>query len=172
MGSKKSKLEPSSFSQINQIVDLNKPFKIVLNKKFGGWGLSLEAIKWLIKNKDINFAIIVDGHINKNKKLLVDWVRYSDKTIDLYLDFDLETFESYSKNPDFRHALDGFIANSWHFNVDFPMSFLRNHPYIVECVEILGSKRASGPSSNLQIEEILFRFDLEDNDGMESIAFY
>jgi hypothetical protein len=161
--------KPSPFSQRRQIATIGQLYKIILNKKVGGWGLSLAAIKWLIKNKDLNVGIIVDRY--RRRPFIVEWIRYPEYSIDIFLNLSMEVFESYSKDPNMRHALERYITESWYFQPDFTMNFLRTHPDIIECIETLGSQAASGVSSNLQIETLLLDFNVKDESGFETLLF-
>lgn len=165
----KPKPQPSPFSLKRQVASLDKPFEVILNKCHGGWGLSLEAIKWLVKTKNINVGITVNE--KRKHKPVVKWVRYPDQTIDMYFDFDLEIFESYSKDPNFREHLHKFITRSWHFNHEFSMNFLRTHPDIIECIKTLSSKKASGESARLEIETIHLDFEVQCSGGYETLGF-
>jgi len=122
-----------------------KTKKIVINRQFGGFGLSEEAFEWLIKNKGWKVTIY-------NKK-----GNYADETAQI-IDCHSGGNEKYSlilPKYDFTNS-DG----------------VRDNPDVLEVVEKLGTKKASGKHAELKIVEIPndVEWDIEEYDGVEWIS--
>lgn len=48
----------------------------------------------------------------------------------------------------------------------------RTDKRLIECIESIGEKESSGPCASIRILEFDVRVDIEDFEGMESVAFY
>lgn len=94
--------------------------KIVLNREFGGFSISTEALEWLRKNgsEEAEETTYIPGQKS--------YLTYNDQ---------------------------------------------RSHPLLVRCVEELGSKRASGENSRLEVWYFTIpTYAIIDQDGMESLS--
>lgn len=133
---------------------MKKIIKIVINVQHGGFHLSTEAVKYLIK---INSPLI-------KKYRLEEWTRTPE-----------ETRAEFIKNVG-----DGFKEHKWLEGVFLKDDIVygpqvddteRAHPDLVEVVDKLGDK-ASGRYSKLRIIEIPADVDwvIEEYDGYEWVA--
>lgn len=132
---------------------MEKTIKIVINVEYGGFHLSTEAVKYLIK---INSPLI-------KKYRLEEWTWTPEKT----------------KAEFTKDIGDGFKEHKWLEGIFLKDDIVyhpeadeeRAHPDLVEVVEKLGDK-ASGRWSKLRIIEIPADVDwvIEEYDGYEWIA--
>ena len=128
--------------------------KVVINKRYGGFGLSLDALYKCVKNNSIlvheyeygscytsDWDMFIKTYLNKNYK------KYKASYSPPYL---------YDENKKVLYAFDNHLK--------------RDDPELVELVEEMGSK-ASGSCANLEIIEIPndVEYEIQDYDGFESI---
>lgn len=134
--------------------------KIVINAKFGGFGLSPEATLWL-------------------------WERGAavDKTpVSKYFEtsFDHPTFGLQARLEEWRKYVNGEVAKRSLFLTVFTpdescvlgsSDIKRDDPLLIECIEALG-KTANGHCASLKIVEIPddVEWTIEEYDGNETIA--
>ena len=125
--------------------------KIAINKCFGGFGLSGDALLFLIK---------MDSEL-VNKSSLSEWDTKSYCFKDRLVPFK----EGYILH-EFMHILekDGTVFSDDCRHKD------RNHPDLIKVIEELGDK-ANGQHANLTIVEIPddIEWDIDEYDGIESI---
>lgn len=117
--------------------------KIIINKCFGGFRLSEEAYEWLIKNKNWEVtSFYKDGYKNPKAQLV--------------------------RNPDYK---PGSTINHKYYSV-LDEDRLRVNPHVIECLEKLGSEKASSPLSKLKIIEIPDNIEwvIDEYDGVESVS--
>ena len=120
--------------------------QIVLNKCFGGFHLSNEACEWLINNKGYKLGEWLNGNFPKGVHLVKA----------------AESFIGYHINESLIAGVKGEIFDD---DVRF-----RSHPDIIEVVKALGSTKASGRCSKLEIVTIPEGIEgkIEEYDGMET----
>lgn len=132
--------------------------KIVINKCYGGFGLSPEALLWLYDNGNGNVEIAkpaleyFSGDKTKLNQALMEWRAYlggKRKYADLFL---------YVFSPD-----EQFILCEYDIG--------RDNPRLVACVEELGNK-SCGRFAKLEIVDIPdgISWGIDEYDGMECIA--
>jgi hypothetical protein len=111
--------------------------KVVLNKCFGGFSLSEEAVLWLREHGDPE---ALKGHF-KGEIYVEDGV---------------------------THTVNWDSAFGYYVHSEYSE---RNNPLLVECVEILGSKVASGKFAALVVVDIPddINWDIDDYDGVETL---
>ena len=128
-----------------------KILKVVINKCYGGFGLSNEAIEWLINNKgwkvadaDMNDNVADDNEKKENRAPIIKW----------------------HENSTFYKIGDKYSIIRVKYDDDF-----RFNPDIIEVVETLGNK-ADGRHASLKIVEIPdnIKWEIEEYDGIEWIA--
>jgi hypothetical protein len=130
--------------------------KVVINKRFGGFGLSEDAFRWLIdqgvpvkpyieQQRDAETGLWKHEPLNDGEHI-ADWLHPQTTGID----------------PSILRLCGRFHA-SW-------LTEQRTHPLLVKVVEALG-ERANGALAKLLVVEVPdgVEFDIEDYDGMESI---
>lgn len=115
--------------------------KVVVNKRYGGFGLSNEAYEWLIENKGWTITEYNDdgfGYKNPEAKLVIP------------------------KGPSFGQK---YYLTEREDECDF-----RSSPDVVDCVETLGEK-ADGTFARLEITEIPddVEWEIGEYDGTEWI---
>jgi hypothetical protein len=131
--------------------------KIVVNRCWGGFGLSHEATMLYAKLSGFKlyaFTEYRDAAGNLDFDRLVEWDGKGEKP----------SLVHYSK----AKSRGGKIANESYFSDrDIP----RDDPKLVEVVETLGSKRASSLMGELVVREIPdgTNWEIDDYDGMETI---
>ena len=116
--------------------------KVIINRCFGGFELSDEAYEWLIKNRRWR---VTEFDKDGNCK---------DKTAQL-----VKTDRKSS-----------FYGKYW--LVDEDKKKIRTHKDLIDCVETIGSKRASGRVSELEIVEVPnnVEWEIDEYDGNEWVA--
>ena len=132
--------------------------KIVINKCYGGFGLSPEALLWLYDNGNGNVEIAkpaleyFSGDKTKLNQALMEWRAYLGGKRK-YADLFLSVF-----SPDEQFIL---CENSVH----------RDDPRLVACVEELGNK-SYGLFAKLEVVDIPdgISWEIDEYDGMECIA--
>ena len=132
--------------------------KIVINKCFGGFELSMKGKKRLgeLQGKDIYFY---------------KQIRYNfEEGIDEYqkvADLDKESLSTHVVTKDFGEFASDVEINEFYYN-DYGLE--RNDENLIQVVEELG-KEANGQCSNLKIIEIPdgIEYEISDYDGVESI---
>lgn len=118
--------------------------KVVINKCYGGFGISDEAYDWLIQNKNWKVTdFLEDGH------------GYKDRTADLVINDD------YKKNR---------FRSKYYLIRDTDENSFRTNPDLIEAVETLG-KKAYGQFASLAIVEIPdnVEWEIGEYDGTEWI---
>ena len=125
--------------------------KVVINKCYGGFGLSDKAWKILIEKH---------GFLPKTYDQM-DEVEYAKRPVTWVHDSKLETKEEYTKHSD-------FLPRFYHSNDDG--CDFRTHAGIIEVVELLGEE-ANGKHAVLKIVEIPdgIEWEIGEYDGIEWI---
>lgn len=127
--------------------------KVVINRCFGGFGLSHEAILLYAKLKGITL--------------------YWDDSKSWTTDYYLVPVEEWEKVDSIRWSNLTFEQKEWKNKNYYYLAgnVKRDDPTLIEVVETLGSKAASASLSQLAIVEIPQGVDwyIHDYDGMESI---
>lgn len=122
--------------------------KIVINRCFGGFSLSMKAQAWLLERDKSLFEVIERNAKNDNL-----WSIKKGKQFEQYKATEFVLFDD-------KHIYLLEDKNSVEF---------RTHPLLVECVETL-QEEADGSYSNLQVIDIPHDdVTIEDYDGMESV---
>lgn len=118
--------------------------KIVINKCWGGFGLSIEAQEWLYENKCPHMKLMTLKKYNGGK------------------------VPSAEESKLMGHAIRGKSIILGHHGYDGDE--IRTCPLLVEIVEKLGAK-ANGWAANLKVVELPngVDFEIDDYDGMESV---
>lgn len=134
--------------------------KLVINRCFGGFGLSAKALYEYVKRKYGSAYIYLDDRKNYNHYFLSD-TGYND----------IDSHSILVSTKDFGKDIDSRIINN---NPDCFISRYRDcdrdDPILVEVVEELGEE-ASGTFANLSVVEIPDDIDweIDDYDGVETI---
>ena len=117
--------------------------KVVINKCYGGFGISAEAYDWLVENKGW-----------KVTEFLEDGYGYKDRSADLVINDD------YKKNKFFR--------SKYYLVKDTDENSFRTDPDLIEVVETLG-KKANAQCASLAIIEIPdnVEWEIGEYDGVE-----
>lgn len=142
--------------------------KIVINKCYGGFGLSAEALLWLWDHGVTSIGKPVEEYYKfpDNMPVLMG------KTIEEWLRDDLKKWKQYLKDGSPKRGLLGpiFTADETHA-LSTHVTLPRDAPMLVACVETLGDK-ADGPYSELVIVEIPddVEWTVEEYDGQEWVA--
>jgi hypothetical protein len=124
--------------------------KVIINKCFGGFGLSHDAMKWLIEKKKWT---IEKHNIKENHKCML--IDYRDSQFNsLGIALNEEVIAPTNKDDDWTKSIQ----------------LIRTHKDIIECVETLGSI-ANGSFAELKIVEIPddIEWEIDEYDGIESI---
>jgi len=119
--------------------------EVVINNCFGGFGISTEAGKWLIENRDWKVTEYDNGSIADPNAELVD-----------------SQSSKYGKTRGSRYRL----VDDTHRNIE-----LRQNPDLIDCVKALGED-VNTRTSSLKVVEIPdgVEFTIEEYDGNEHIA--
>jgi len=134
--------------------------KVVINRCYGGFGLSPEATLWLFEKgyDDKDFKFPLDKYYGKYS--LVGEIKEH-----------LKEWRNYLKGkPVGRTFLTVFTPDE-----KFVLSareIKRDDPLLIKCVKELGSKKASGSCAELSIVEIPddIEWSIEEYDGKEWVA--
>jgi len=115
--------------------------KVVINSCFGGFGLSTEACEWLIKHKKWKVTEFNEEGTYKNPKA------------DLCLTGEKQ----------------GTFLEKYYLVQDDEE--IRTNKDLIECIETIGSKKASGYCASLKIIKIPdnIEYEIDEYDGNESI---
>ena len=134
--------------------------EVVINKCYGGFGLSNDAILWLIKKQSpVIKAMSIQKYANQT------WDEYTSSSFDKVIPF---------KNGFEQHVfLKGilFKDSQVYFDEAKHDDTLRSHPDVIAVVKELG-KTANGKYGNLKIVTIPDGTDytIEEYDGLEWVA--
>jgi hypothetical protein len=132
--------------------------KVVINVRFGGFGLSDTAYEWLI-----NHGVRVGKYHKepRNPKTGLYDIIVPENEGEVIFDRDLEAEPS-----EINRALRAFAGRYWETWIDKR----RDWPLLIECVEALG-KKANSRSATLKIVEIPadVNYEIDEYDGLESI---
>jgi hypothetical protein len=134
--------------------------KIVINRCYGGFGLSYEAVMRYAELKGIKLYASVPVYPRPYTFQSYDKVTYKE-----YDGLGNEMLVFYSTKPltkDGKHAKSSFFNDS---GLD------RNDPILIQVVKELGKEKASGRCGELEVVEIPdgVEWIIEEYDGMESI---
>ncbi|MHC5375611.1 hypothetical protein ACYSNU_17730 [Enterococcus sp. LJL120] len=144
--------------------------KIVLNKCFGGFGLSHKAKMEIFKRKGI--IVFPYTHIWNSKSIDRDyWERYEGQK----LGSSLSQIYYLEKDPDVENFVMNWedVSNKFGFvDDDYDETEMRNDETLVTVVEELGDE-ADGSFANLKVVEIPEGVDWEisDYDGVETAHY-
>lgn len=133
--------------------------KVVINTRFGGFGLSEDAYKWLI---DRGIPVVEYHNEPRNPETGLYDTEVPENKGRIIFD---RTLGERSKIDDVMLRLAG--TRYWDTWIDGS----RDDPLVIECVEALG-KKASGPHSDLEVIEVPddAKWHIEEYDGNEHIA--
>lgn len=142
--------------------------KVVINKCYGGFGLSPEATLWLLER----------GYNGEGFKTPIDTYYPPDKEKDPTHIFSrtraLKDWHEYLKTkPEETQARRSLFVTVFSPDEKFTLyarDIPRNHPLLIECVETLGAK-ANGACADLDVVEIPdgIEWEISEYDGNESI---
>lgn len=120
--------------------------KVIINRCYGGFGISDEAYEWLIENKGWKVTKYLE---DKSKDV---FNLYEDPTADLVL------------NNNSRYT----TRNKYYLIQDRDENSLRTNPDLIEAIEVLG-KKASAQCASLGIVEIPddIEWEIGEYDGSE-----
>lgn len=134
--------------------------KVVINDCYGGFSLSPKALLWLYDKGMTCIACDVETYYGKNhairvKEDLQKWREHLSGNKELNDWYHMTVF-----SPDEKFTLNPYGVPH------------RSDPLLIECIETLGSKEASGPCAKLKIVEIPddIEYTIEEYDGIEHIA--
>ena len=132
--------------------------KIVINRCYGGFGLSLEAVKLYCEKMNISIYMV-------EMKLRKDWT-FDEPTEWKYLDINKynSLFLNFTTKP---LNEDGTMVEGSYFSI---YNIDRTDPILIDVVEELGEKSWDG-TSELEVVEIPdgIGYYINDYDGFESI---
>lgn len=134
--------------------------KMVINRCYGGFGLSPAALRWMY-NKGMHELGIKSSEMKRNDITTTKrvWERHVNGESNYY---------SYVPLDDtWEILLSSYNLECGRNTLDF-----RAHPILVECVETLGSEVASGMSAKLKVVTVTLDVDIEDYDGKETVKVY
>lgn len=134
--------------------EITYPCEVVINKCFGGFGLSDEAMLWLHEHGMEEIRTPAKEYFGDDYKAEEAY----------------KEFLEWKKNPDshYFHTLfvdDGATVLSY-YSTDNRGDF-RTHPLLIQCVRELGH-RANGWAAHLSIVTAFGPFTIEDYDGSET----
>lgn len=135
--------------------------KIVINTCYGGFGISQDAYKWLIKH-----GVPVKKYIQEKRGSDGLYKRSEENSGEVIFDRKLSLGE---EGPFNDEEYMKFMGRYWDCWIDDYKN--RSHPLIIKCVEKLG-KKSFGKHADLKIVDIPDNVDWEisDYDGREHIA--
>lgn len=129
--------------------------KIVVNRCYGGFGLSHAAVKYYLNLKGL------DAYFYKQTS-------YKHQGKEEYKKIDDEdNLFNICYTIDYGDVINEFKKEGYFYYGDIE----RNDPLLVKTVEDLGTKKASGRLSSLEVVEIPddVQWEIDDYDGQESI---
>lgn len=136
--------------------------KVVINKCFGGFGLSPQALLWLWDRGCKVIAVPVGEYFKGNpfkghQETLSEWKQYLAAP---------ENERRFSVFATVFTPCEGYVL--WH---GFNEGIGRSDPLLIECVEVLGDS-ADGPCAKLEVVEIPdgIEWEIEEYEGREHIA--
>jgi hypothetical protein len=134
--------------------------KIVLNKCYGGFGISLEAALWLFEKG------FYDKENNAEYKLTLKKVFKNTKDQDEYIN----KWEKYQKTGEKDFDLFWAMTPDKEYLLDTTLRNARDDDTLVKCVETLGEK-ANGKHAKLRIVQIPnnVNWEIDEYDGIESV---
>lgn len=131
--------------------------KIVINRCFGGFGLSNEAYEWLLAHGIPLKKYVEQKQDPETGRYLPEPLNGGEVIFDRRQSEDrlMQSLERLTKT----RYWDGWTRES------------RTHPLLVQVVEELGSERASGCLAKLAVVEVPagVEWEIEDYDGLETI---
>lgn len=129
--------------------------KVVVNKCFGGFGLSPIAIKEYLKLKGKDCFFYKKDYSSK----MLNRVPISEAS-----NYDISLTKDYGAS--IKEDWKSFEADYFYYR-----DIERTDPDLISVIELLGYKEASGQLSSLSIVEIPndVKWEIDDYDGMESI---
>jgi len=132
--------------------------KLVINKCYGGYGLSDEAYLWLASNFGIPIKKYVDEKFSSETRKYLPEPANAGEVI-----FDRDLAEDKLNYSSLRRLSGRYWAIDWDEK--------RDDPRIVACVETLGDK-ANGTHAKLVVVEIPDGTDweIDEYDGIETVA--
>ena len=133
--------------------------KIVINGCYGGFGLSLEAVKLYAELKGFKIFPFIDKPLTGGR---FDFERFYPYTEDMgCVQPFLIHYGTKPLNPDGSYIKDAYFS---------PRNIARDDEYLVKVVEKLG-KKANGECAKLKIIEIpdYVKWEIEDEDGLETV---
>lgn len=133
--------------------------KVVINKCWGGFGLSPEALLWLYENGCKDIAIEVSEYYGLDK-----WPEKESQKNE-----DIESFEKYLANPE-KSSLYVTVFTPDRKYVLIYRKLERTNPLLIRCIELMGDK-SFGRFAKLKVVEIPdgVEFEIDEYDGMETI---
>lgn len=144
--------------------------KVVLNKCYGGFGLSDAAYEWL--NKNAGIPIIKYTEQVRGEDGLYKPEPKNDGEVIFDCELSLDEGDSFGGNiyRKYRDAEKKPILFQRYWDSFIRRDCFRNDPRLVECVDKLGEK-ASGSMAKLVVVEIPdnIEWEIDDYDGIESI---
>lgn len=125
--------------------------KVVINKCFGGFGLSVKATQWLWNQGVKEIGKLASQHCGG-----------------LELNKNLERWRE-AKTKNFCSSFIPIFSDDEKYCL-YAHNVPRNHPKLIQCVEILGEE-ANGDHSKLKIVEIPdgIEYEIDEYDGKESV---
>ena len=141
--------------------------KLVLNRDYGGYGLSIEAVIEIFKLKGlIVYPYVITYEMNKMKA----------NKIDLNMKENYSGFTwGFNKYLTIDPKVDSMILDGYEELEDYKpleVDFERTDPDLIKVVEELGEK-ANSNYSELEIVEIPngFEYTIDEYDGMETVYY-
>jgi hypothetical protein len=151
------------------------PIRVVINKCYGGFGLSIEAQKRILElqgKQGFAFAQLHKKGDNERQYHLSPYVEVNNDNEA----FSVTVFDSREVNEntyiDERSSYLRFVKGWWEEHAFSDRDLKRDDPLLIQVVEELGSERASGSNAKLAIVEIPdgINWEIDEYDGTEWIA--